>query len=105
MAHGSHLVSIHSIEEHDFVFSLIPAETDAYIGLVNDNSWKDGSAFDYTKWAPAEPNNAADGQHCGSIRKTESNSKNNAWLDWECSGSDVHLGSVCAKYPGRCTGK
>nr|QNH72434.1 toxin candidate TRINITY_DN14951_c0_g1_i1.p1 [Pachycerianthus borealis] len=64
---GGHLTSIHSVEENDFVTTLV-SDT-AWIGF-NDLDvegtfvWTDGTNADYTNWINAEPNNVLNAQHC-----------------------------------------
>ncbi len=71
---GGHLASIHSLDEDNFVFSLVsgtafweaqitgkPREYGPWIGGVKlsdgDWSWSDGTPFNYTNWAANEPDN------------------------------------------------
>uniref|UniRef100_A0A914QNQ4 C-type lectin domain-containing protein n=1 Tax=Panagrolaimus davidi TaxID=227884 RepID=A0A914QNQ4_9BILA len=76
---NSHLISIHSSEELTFATEFVsPFSTNAclwraqtWIGMftINNNQnwlWTDGTAFDYSKWAPYEPDNPG-GQNCGNI--------------------------------------
>ena len=62
--------------------------SDAFIGTVNDNSWADGSTWDYTKWKSGEPNNNSNPgggtQDCGVLRKHSDSGNNNVWLDVDC---------------------
>lgn len=65
---GGHLASIASMSENQFIYSLMPSsigtggQPGCWIGLHRDGlpgwTWSDGSAFDFTSWAPGEPNNA-----------------------------------------------
>ncbi|XP_033121747.1 uncharacterized protein LOC117120774 [Anneissia japonica] len=60
---NSKLVSIHSPDENDFVYSIIPTDvTVVRIGLTEVKikekptwRWTDLSPFDYSNWAPGEP--------------------------------------------------
>ncbi|XP_072174206.1 macrophage mannose receptor 1-like [Diadema setosum] len=58
--YDSHMVSLHSDEEVNFVLSLIPDDTySIWIGLnrIEDLAfeWEDNSPFEYIMWAPGEP--------------------------------------------------
>ncbi|KAL7382674.1 hypothetical protein ABVT39_026310 [Epinephelus coioides] len=70
---GANLVSIHSLNEHNFVRSLIrnfdPAQGRTWIGLSDIHKegrwmWSDGSAVDFSFWARGEPNNSNKHEHC-----------------------------------------
>uniref|UniRef100_A0A914QGW3 C-type lectin domain-containing protein n=1 Tax=Panagrolaimus davidi TaxID=227884 RepID=A0A914QGW3_9BILA len=76
---NSHLISIHSYEEFLFATELAhPYSTNdcswaaqTWIGLsTNDDNvhweWTDGTPFDYTTWAPNEPNNPGN-ENCGQM--------------------------------------
>jgi hypothetical protein len=57
---GAHLVTIGSAEENDFVFGLTP---NTWLGATDEAvegvwEWVTGEPFDYTNWAPGEPNNS-----------------------------------------------
>ncbi|KTF82970.1 hypothetical protein cypCar_00026708 [Cyprinus carpio] len=51
--------------------------------------WTDGTPFDYTHWAPGQPDNLQS-ENCG-----EFNYNNNRWNDANCLTT---RGYVCAKY-------
>ncbi len=60
-AQGGHLASIHSEEEHNFIWETFGGQ-DLWIGF-NDVAvegefvWSDGSSFDYSNFQPGDPNN------------------------------------------------
>ncbi|XP_015231949.1 PREDICTED: ladderlectin-like [Cyprinodon variegatus] len=73
VSQGANLVSIHSMEEENFVKDLIknfdPAEGFNWIGLSDAQQdgtyfWSDGSPFDFSFWYPGEPNNAGGAEPC-----------------------------------------
>ena len=92
---GGALASLHSLAEHNFVFGLMNAETDAWIGIENVNSWSDGTTWAYTKFADGEPNNAGGIQDCGYVRKKAGSTKNNGWLDMDCTSTMAQ--TICAR--------
>ncbi|XP_071955580.1 uncharacterized protein [Antedon mediterranea] len=58
----SELVSIHSLAENTFVYSLVPPRRTIFLGLyhkVDEGQrtwhWTDGTPFDYSRWAPNQP--------------------------------------------------
>ncbi|XP_008420437.1 ladderlectin-like [Poecilia reticulata] len=70
---GANLVSIHSLEEENFVKSLIrnfdPTEGINWIGLSDAQKdgtyfWSDGSGFSFKLWNAGEPNNDGGSEHC-----------------------------------------
>ncbi|KAK6014664.1 lectin C-type domain protein [Ostertagia ostertagi] len=77
-ADGGHLVSIHSAEENDFVQSLTSTievaknwQDFVWIGLRQENwpvstvwTWTDGTPFDYSNWAPRQPDDKDKREHC-----------------------------------------
>ncbi|XP_017276522.3 lactose-binding lectin l-2-like [Kryptolebias marmoratus] len=86
----ANLVSIHSLEEHDFVKSLIqnfdPTREWTWIGLTDLHReggwiWSDGSEYKFSQWDIQQPNNANGGQHCGHIN----HGVNFKWNDYSCS--------------------
>ncbi|XP_072022086.1 alpha-N-acetylgalactosamine-specific lectin-like [Amphiura filiformis] len=85
------LVSIHSADENEYVWSLMGSEI-SWIGLNDVSSegsfvWTDGSCVDYTSWQDDEPNQAGE-EDC-----TEFYSHwNGNWNDKNCS---VQRAFVC----------
>ncbi|XP_059205971.1 lactose-binding lectin l-2-like [Centropristis striata] len=96
----ANLVSLHSLDEQNFVKSLIKnfdhAEGMTWIGLSDVHKegswmWSDGTAVDFVFWKTGEPNNGLGGpyEHCvhnnypGTLK----------WNDGLCSAT---LPSVCA---------
>lgn len=58
LSFGTHLVTINSAEENQFVFDLYP---DGMLGATDEEvegdwRWVTGEPFDYTNWAVGEPN-------------------------------------------------
>ena len=119
IAMGGHLVTLTSEEENDFVIGVVDnSGTSApWIGLYQDlddpgysepaGAWKwvTGEPFDYTQWAPDEPNNAVAGEDHGNIWLTGAggsggNRPLGTWNDWvdgspngyiiELAASDSH---------------
>ena len=89
LSHGANLVSIHSLEEENFVKMLIrnfdPAEGRTWIGLSDAQKngrwfWSDGSKISFTDWAAGQPDNHGGLEHCGEI-----NFAAKKWNDWPCS--------------------
>ena len=69
----ANLVSIHSLEEHNFIKSLIKnfdhAEGFTWIGLSDTQKeggwmWSDGCAVDFVFWNSGEPNNEKGNENC-----------------------------------------
>ncbi|XP_074468878.1 ladderlectin-like [Sebastes fasciatus] len=95
---GANLVSIHSLNEENFVKSLIKnfdhTEGRTWIGLSDIHKegtwmWSDGSAVDFVFWSTREPNNHKRREHC--VHKNNDNVQR--WNDVPCS---VTYPSVCA---------
>ncbi|XP_054914869.1 ladderlectin-like [Poeciliopsis prolifica] len=70
---GANLVSIHSLEEENFVKMLIrnfdPTQRPNWIGLSDIHKdgryfWSDGSRFDFTFWKTGEPNDSRQSEPC-----------------------------------------
>ena len=59
---GGHLVAIESAEENAFLYSLIGADTNAWIGATDRDSegaflWITGDALSYSNWVTGQPDN------------------------------------------------
>lgn len=92
----SSLVSIHSDEENQFIYSHIqPNSAQAqWIGLIRSSSgeflWSDGSTTSYFNWDSGEPNNGANGdENC-----VEMVMHSKKWNDVSCK---ILNGYVCKK--------
>ncbi|XP_035537330.1 lactose-binding lectin l-2-like [Morone saxatilis] len=94
----ANLVAIHSLQEHNFVNSLIknfdPAQQWTWIGLSDIHKegrwmWSDGSALDFVLWRKGEPNNHKGREHCGHTNL----GSELQWNDEKCPGQ---LAFVCA---------
>ncbi|KAM6903303.1 C-type lectin-like [Lycodopsis pacificus] len=90
VSQGANLVSIHSLDEENFINFLIknfdPAEGYTCIGLSDTQKegrwmWSDGSAVKFVFWSNGEPNNQVGGEHCVHQR----NGPNLRWNDGPCS--------------------
>ncbi|XP_029977032.1 ladderlectin-like [Salarias fasciatus] len=99
----ANLVSIHSVEEHNFVNTLIqnfdPAQGFTWIGLtdLHMNSrwmWSDGSRVDFVFWSPGEPSNAS-GEACV-VTNFRTSKK---WNDTACSGVRPFVCALRTAYP------
>uniref|UniRef100_A0A8C2B786 C-type lectin domain-containing protein n=1 Tax=Cyprinus carpio TaxID=7962 RepID=A0A8C2B786_CYPCA len=90
----ANLASVHSKIEHDFLMSLLPSSsTRCWFGAHDAQwLWTDGTPFDYTHWAPGQPDNKGEPrtESCGEL-----NYENNGWNDGTCL---TPQGYVCAKY-------
>ncbi|XP_039671502.1 lactose-binding lectin l-2-like [Perca fluviatilis] len=98
VSQGGNLVSIHSLEEENFIKSLIRnfdhAQGATWIGLSDTQKegswmWSDGCKVDYVYWNRGEPNNAGGLEHC----VHNNYDKDFKWNDVPCSGT---IPSVCA---------
>ncbi|XP_030003826.1 lactose-binding lectin l-2-like [Sphaeramia orbicularis] len=92
------LVSIHSLEEHNFVKSLIQnfdhAQGHTWIGLSDTHKegawmWSDGCPVDYVLWDKGQPDNHQGNEDCVGTNYGESLK----WNDMPCSEA---FPSVCA---------
>ncbi|XP_026128711.1 galactose-specific lectin nattectin-like [Carassius auratus] len=90
----ANLASVHSKIEHDFLLSLLPSSsTHCWFGAHDGEEegqwlWTDGTTFDYTHWAPGQPDH--DSEDCGDL-----NYESSGWNDGTCL---TKQGYVCAKY-------
>ena len=91
---NSHLVSIQSNDEHDFIINHRPDPTkDTWIGLHRDTTnltvwkWSSGEDFQYTNWADGEPNYEI--EECASIHGSNYRvaGHENLWNDYGCGAS------------------
>ncbi|XP_012715447.1 lactose-binding lectin l-2-like [Fundulus heteroclitus] len=98
LSENANLVSIHSLDEHNFVKFLIknfdPAQGDTWIGLSDIHKegkwmWSDGTVARYALWSAGQPDNSEGNEHCGLT--TYGPEKN--WNDDSCS---MRFPSVCA---------
>ncbi|XP_053302126.1 lactose-binding lectin l-2 [Pleuronectes platessa] len=73
VSQGANLVSIHSLDEQNFIKTLIKnfdhAEGVTWNGLSDLHKegswmWSDGSAVNFTFWSSGEPNNGIGIEHC-----------------------------------------
>ncbi|XP_070560960.1 C-type lectin LmsL-like [Ptychodera flava] len=87
---NSHLVSIHSVDENDFVFAFQGGFNNMWIGL-NDAAetgtyrWSDGSPFDFYTWQPDQPDHSC-GLRCSSdcVEMAAWSSYSDRWNDEDC---------------------
>ncbi|XP_037548809.1 lactose-binding lectin l-2-like [Nematolebias whitei] len=86
----ANLVSIHSLEEHQFVEFLTknfdPSQGETWIGLTDVHKeggwmWSDGCKYSFTHWKDHEPNNQKGIEHCGQTNYGE----HFRWNDIPCS--------------------
>ncbi|XP_068188442.1 lactose-binding lectin l-2-like [Antennarius striatus] len=98
VSEGANLVSIHSMEEQNFIKGLIKnfdhAEETTWIGLTDihkENSfmWSNGQAVNFVYWYQNEPNNLEGTEHCVHTNHGEEKK----WNDEDCYFT---LPSVCA---------
>uniref|UniRef100_A0A672YEZ4 C-type lectin domain-containing protein n=1 Tax=Sphaeramia orbicularis TaxID=375764 RepID=A0A672YEZ4_9TELE len=92
----ANLVSIHSLEEHNFIKTLIQnfdhAQGQTWIGLSDTQKegawmWSDGCPLDYDLWGKEQPNNLQGNEDCVSFGGSSK------WHDYPCSET---FPSVCA---------
>ncbi|XP_016111509.1 galactose-specific lectin nattectin-like [Sinocyclocheilus grahami] len=94
----ANLASVHSKIEHDFLLSLLPSSsTRCWFGTHDGEQegqwlWTDGTPYDYTYWAPGQPDNKGEPitENCGEL-----NFENKGWNDGSCLSPQ---GYICAKY-------
>ncbi|XP_030267248.1 lactose-binding lectin l-2-like [Sparus aurata] len=97
VSEGANLVSIHSLEEQEFVKTLIKnfdhTEGRTWIGLSDIHKegrwmWSDGCAVDFVFWGSGQPNNVGGNEDC-----VHTNSQTDRrWHDNRCSFT---ISSVC----------
>ncbi|XP_060102028.1 C-type lectin mannose-binding isoform-like [Heteronotia binoei] len=92
----THLTSISSFDDSDFLADLVKAENDVWIGLhnVKDCSkwiWTDGTTYNknYAPWGPGEPSDCNGTQVCVQLMHS---SKFHLWKDVDCS---TRTGYIC----------
>jgi len=86
----SHLVSIKSKEEQNFIRSIIGSNA-VWIGFQKkrDWQWTDGSSVEYLNWSSGEPNNGGEGRP----EKCAMNSaRSGQWNDFPC---DTKFSFIC----------
>jgi hypothetical protein len=92
---GGHLVSIHSVAEHDHVWAAFGGRN-RWLGLddlATDGAfvWESGEPFTYSNFDPSNPNGGTS-QNCGVLWNDEGLA--GRWADYFCSPT-VGLASVC----------
>ncbi|XP_038078467.1 macrophage mannose receptor 1-like [Patiria miniata] len=96
---GGHLASIHSEDDNNYILNLIGDNLvgqSYWIGLreyavEGDYKWCDGSAVDYTRWRPNEPNDGGGSEQCAELKP------DGTWNDENC-GEAVPF--ICMKSDG-----
>ncbi|XP_056615222.1 galactose-specific lectin nattectin-like [Triplophysa dalaica] len=91
------LASVRSKAQNDFLLSLVPVNTNVWIGghdaeMEEQWLWTDGSPFDYSNLCNGQPDNYKDSEHCLQINW----SSNGCWNDNQCG---IEQGYVCARNP------
>uniref|UniRef100_A0A096M7H6 C-type lectin domain-containing protein n=1 Tax=Poecilia formosa TaxID=48698 RepID=A0A096M7H6_POEFO len=98
VSEGANLVSIHSLNEHNFVNFLIknfdPTRSQTWIGLTDMHKeggwiWSDGSKYRFSLWSPGQPDNDSGNEHCGHTNY----GSNFYWNERVCSNT---FAFVCA---------
>jgi hypothetical protein len=108
---NSHLVSIHSQLESDFVADLVRDysrndkescfSNQVWIGLYTVTFgqnwiWTDGTPYNFPGWSPGEPNNEQGVENCAQLLKNDCDGDNmNYWNDQRCAFSVEYF--VCKK--------
>ena len=95
---GGDLASVHSAEEHNFLYEAArKGQQSSWIGL-NDRRiekhmvWSDGTPLDYSNWDTKEPNDNSGAENC--IEMLHASGK---WNDNRCSS---YRGFICKKELG-----
>ena len=90
---GGDLVSLHSIDENNWVHNemFYRGLSDAWLGLNRLSSddaheWSDNTAVDFTNWNDGEPNNAMGAESCDSI-----NPDTGKWNDEQCADKHSYI--------------
>ncbi|CAI2349789.1 unnamed protein product [Caenorhabditis sp. 36 PRJEB53466] len=83
IGYGAHLASVHSRLENGLVSSLIPTNMTAWIGandIQKESVFRntDGSAVEFYKWGPKQPNNEEHNENCVEV------GHNGLWNDKLC---------------------
>ncbi|KAG8005154.1 Lactose-binding lectin l-2 [Nibea albiflora] len=90
LSEKANLVSIHSLEEHNFIRDLSknfdPFQGPTWIGLSDTQKeggwmWSDGSAVDFLLWDAGEPDNGDGNEDCAHIN----HGSDLKWNDYPCS--------------------
>ena len=97
---GGHLASIHSDLENYAVNSIRDLNDWTWIGLSDTATdgvyvWTDGTHFDYSKFAPGEPNGGQGGESCFHLFDNRA-----TWNDYHCNRDmwhSVKISFVCQK--------
>uniref|UniRef100_A0A3Q2UBP8 Lactose-binding lectin l-2-like n=1 Tax=Fundulus heteroclitus TaxID=8078 RepID=A0A3Q2UBP8_FUNHE len=98
LSENANLVSIHSLEEQNFVMSLIKnfdhAQGATWTGLSDNHKegkwmWSDGTRARYASWSAGQPDNWNGNEDCGVFNY----GPQKAWNDCSCS---IPCPSVCA---------
>ncbi|XP_051980247.1 ladderlectin-like [Xyrauchen texanus] len=93
---GGNLASVQSKLDNDFLLSLVPGSSRAWIGghdgeVDGQWMWTDGSVFEFTHWGPNEPNTYNNiPENCLEI----SRDSEQRWNDELCSAS---MSFICAQ--------
>uniref|UniRef100_A0A7I4YJK7 C-type lectin domain-containing protein n=1 Tax=Haemonchus contortus TaxID=6289 RepID=A0A7I4YJK7_HAECO len=113
VAEGGHLVSIHNHEENELLRAItrtgvLPQGYGyfAWIGLRQKDwpkdkkwTWTDGTPVDYLNWAPDEPNNHEDSEHCAQVyndpKDSDFKGDGEQWNDYNCDAKMMFF--VCKK--------
>uniref|UniRef100_A0A3Q2T655 C-type lectin domain-containing protein n=1 Tax=Fundulus heteroclitus TaxID=8078 RepID=A0A3Q2T655_FUNHE len=94
VSQGANLVSIHSLQEENFVKRLIsnfdPAQKSNWIGLSDAQKdgtffWSDGSKLSFTYWDAGEPNNYKGPEPCVKTNRGLAKKWNDVPCNWKLS--------------------